>query len=80
MNLVIQILISLILLCILVVGIIGIVYILSIKQVKEAIKEVKPIKREALIFEGEPKTEEEIAIEREERILKTIKGNEEISK
>ena len=72
MNIIIQILISFILLCILIIGIIGIIYILSIKQVKEAIKEVKPTKKQAIIFDGEPKTEEEIAIEREERILKTI--------
>lgn len=75
MTLVIQILISLILLCILVVGIIGIVYLLSIKQVKEAIRDVKPVKKQAVIFNDEPKTEEEIAIEREERILKTIGSN-----
>jgi hypothetical protein len=42
------------------------------KPIKEAIKEVKPIKKEAIIFDDEPKTEEEIAIEREERILKKI--------
>jgi uncharacterized protein YneF (UPF0154 family) len=72
MTLVIQILISLILLAILVISIIGIVYLLSLKPVKQAIKEVKPIKKEAIIFDDEPKTEEEIAIEREERILKII--------
>jgi len=72
MTLVIQILISLILLAILVISIIGIVYLLSLKPVKQAIKEVKPVKKEAIIFDDEPKTEEEIAIEREERILKII--------
>lgn len=72
MNLVINTLISLILLCILIIGIIGIIYILSLKQVKQAIKDVKPVKKEAVIFDDEPKTEEEQAIEREERILKTI--------
>ena len=72
MNLVVEILISLILLCILIIGIIGIIYILSIKQVKQAIRDVKPTKKEAVIFDDEPKTEEQIAIEREERILKTI--------
>jgi len=76
MTLIIQVLISLILLAILVITIIGIIYILSIKQVKEAIKEVKPIKKEAVIFDNEPQTEEEIAIEREERILKKIGANE----
>jgi uncharacterized protein YneF (UPF0154 family) len=72
MTLIIQILIALILLAVLIIAIIGIIYILSIKQVKEAIKKAKPIKREALIIDGEPKTEEEEAIEREERILKII--------
>lgn len=72
MSIVIQILISLILLCILGMCIIGIIYILSIKQVKEAIKEVRQVKKEAIIYQDEPKTEEDIAIEREERILKTI--------
>ena len=72
MNLVNSILISLILLCILITGIIGIIYLLSLKQVKQAIKDVKPIKKEAVIFDDEPKTEEQIAIEREERILKKI--------
>jgi len=76
MTLVIQVLISLILLAILVISIIGIIYILSIKSVKNAIKEVKPIKKQAVIFDDEPKTEEEQAIEREERILKVIQGNE----
>jgi uncharacterized protein (UPF0333 family) len=76
MTLVIQVLISLILLAILVISIIGIIYILSIKSVKNAIKEVKPIKKQAVIFNDEPKTEEEVAIEREERILKVIRGNE----
>lgn len=33
-------------------------------------------KKEAIIFDDEPKTEEQIAIEREERILKTIRGKE----
>lgn len=69
---IIQILISLILLAILTILIIGIIYLLSLKQVKEAIKEVKPIKKQAVIFDDEPKTEEEQAIEREERILKVI--------
>lgn len=69
---IIQILISLILLAILTILIIGIIYLLSLKQIKEAIKEVKPIKKQAVIFDDEPKTEEEQAIEREERILKTI--------
>jgi uncharacterized membrane protein len=72
MTLVIQILISLILLAILIIAIIGIIYLLGQKPIKEAIKEVKPIKKEAIIFDDEPKTEEEIAIEREERILKKI--------
>lgn len=72
MNLVNNILISLILLCILITGIIGIIYLLSLKQVKQAIREVKPVRKQAVIYDDEPKTEEEIAIEREERILKTI--------
>jgi len=76
MSLVIQILISLILLAILIIAIIGIIYILSLKPVKEAIKETKPTKKRAVIFRDEPKTEEEIAIEREERILKIIGANE----
>jgi hypothetical protein len=69
---IIQILISLILLCILIAGIIGLIFLLNIKQVKQAIREVKPTKKEAVIFDDEPKTEEQVAIEREERILKTI--------
>lgn len=76
MTLIIQILISLILLAILIVAVIGIVYLLSVKEVKEAIREVKPTKKQAWITEDIPKTEEEIAIEREERILKEIRGGE----
>jgi len=72
MTFVIQILVSLILLCILVVLFIGILYLLNRKDVKTAIKEVKPAKKQAVIFTDEQPTEEEIAIEREERILRTI--------
>jgi hypothetical protein len=74
MNIVIQILISIILL-----GFISIVWwfvlILWSKKtvdISQFIPKIKGKKQEAIIFDGEPKTEEEIAIEREERILKTI--------
>lgn len=76
MIIVIEILIALILLLFLVGEIIGLIFFLSFKDVKKALKEVKPIKKEAVIFQDEPKTEEEIAIEREERILKVIGSNE----
>ena len=72
MTFVIQILVSLILLCILVVLFIGILYLLNRKDVKTAIKEAKPVKKEAIIYTDEVPTEEDIAIEREERILRTI--------
>lgn len=71
MIILIEILVALVLFLLLVGEIIGLLYLLSIKAVKEAIKEVKP-KQNAVIFDDEPQTEEEIAIEREERILKTI--------
>jgi len=73
MIILIEILISLVLVFFLAGEIIGLIYLLSLKGVKEAIKEVKP-KESAVIFDDEPQTEEEIAIEREERILKTIRG------
>lgn len=62
-----------------IIGIIGIVYLLSLKQVKQAIRTIKPTNKQAVIFDDEPKTEEEQAIEREERILKTIGAKNEKS-
>ena len=54
--------------------VLGIIYLLSVKEVREAVGKVRVVKREprAVLFTDEPKTEEEEAIEREERILKTI--------
>lgn len=69
MNIIIQILLSLILLAILTILVIGILYILSIKEVKAVVRK----RGTAVIFTDEPKTEEEKAIEREERILKEIR-------
>jgi len=72
MNSVIQ-----ILLIILLIGLVlivwmawGILYFQEAPKLKQNIKQIK--KQEAVIFDDEPKTEEEIAIEREERILKKI--------
>lgn len=73
MTLIIQILIILILLIVLSTCSIGFIYLLSLKQVKEAIQSVKK-KQDAVVFDDEPKTEEEVAIEREERILKVVRG------
>jgi hypothetical protein len=68
MGTVIQILTSLILLGILIL--IGLAILFVIKQPQ--ISKLLPKKTNAVIFDDEPKTEEEIAIEREERILKTL--------
>jgi len=74
MNTIIQILTILILIGILIILYLGIMYLLTVKEIKQSVTKFNPKreKRGAVIFTDEPKTEEEEAIEREEKMLKKI--------
>lgn len=72
MTLIIQILTILILLGVLVLVWLGVLILLVKEETKKSINKLTIKKPSATIFDDEPKTKEEEAIEREERILKVI--------
>lgn len=76
MNVVMDMLVVIILLALAIGVWVGLIVLIRQPEIKPFLPKFPSLPRShkpnAVVFDGEPKTEEEIAIEREERILKTI--------